>query len=67
MTIVVNIEKRIRAKEKLTHSCQKTPKRVLLQTVKSQMKCSMMLHFIRGYTVCKGKKDFQKKGNDIFF
>ena len=34
---------------------QKTPKRVALQTAKTQMKCSIMLHFIRVYTVCKGK------------
>ena len=32
-----------------------TPKRVLLQTVKTQMKCSKLLHFIRVNTVCKGK------------
>ena len=38
-----------------------TPKRVLLQTVKTQMKCSIMLHFIRVYTVCKAKNDFQTK------
>ena len=25
------------------------------------MKCSIMLHFIRVYTVCKGKKDIQTK------
>ena len=29
---------------------RETPKRVLLQTVKTQMKCSIMLHFIRVYT-----------------
>ena len=34
-----------------------SPKRVLLQTVKTQMKCSIMLHFIRVYTVCKGKNE----------
>ena len=28
-----------------------TPKGVLWQTVKSQLKCSMMLHFIRVFTV----------------
>ena len=33
------------------------PKRVLLQTVNTQIKCSMMLHFIRVFTVCKGKTD----------
>ena len=38
-----------------------TPKRVLLQTLKTQMKCSIMLHFSRVYTVCKGKKYFQTK------
>ena len=27
-----------------------------MQAVKSQMKCSILLHFIRVYTVCKGKK-----------
>ena len=43
-----------------------TPKRVLLQTAKTQMKCSMMLHFIRGYTVHKGKKDFQTKEYNLF-
>ena len=30
------------------------------------MKCSIMLHFIRVYTVCKGKKDLQIK-EQIFF
>ena len=29
-----------------------TPKRELWQTVKTQMKCSIMLHFIRVCTVC---------------
>ena len=38
-----------------------TPKWVLLQTVKTQMKCHTMQHFIRAYTVCKGKKDLQTK------
>ena len=33
---------------------------VILQTVKTQMKC-IMLHFIRVYTVCKGKNDLQAK------
>ena len=32
---------------------------ILLQTVKTLMKCSIVLHFIRVYTVCKGKKDIQ--------
>ena len=38
-----------------------TRKWVLMQTVKTQMKCSIMLHFIRVYTVCKGKKDIKTK------
>ena len=45
----------------LTLCIPETPKRVLLQTVKTQMKCSKMLHFTRVYTVCKGKKDLQTK------
>ena len=32
-----------------------SPKRVLLKTMKTQMKCSIMLHFIRVFTVSKGK------------
>ena len=28
------------------------PKQVLMQSVKTLMKCSIMLHFIRVYTVC---------------
>ena len=35
---------------------RENPKRVLLQTVKTQMKCSIMLHFMGVYTVCNGKK-----------
>ena len=35
---------------------KETPKRVLLQIVKTQMKCRIMRHFNRVYTVCKGKK-----------
>ena len=38
-----------------------TPKRVLLQTVKTQMKCRIMRHFIRVNTVCYGKNDLQTK------
>ena len=33
----------------------------LLQTVKTQMKCRMLRHFIWVYTVCLGKKDIQTK------
>ena len=57
-------------KRKLTHTTgpltlciQETPKRVLLQTVKAQMKCSIMLHdaaFHQGLH-CKRKKDLQAK------
>ena len=32
----------------------------------SEDPCSIMLHFIRVYTVCKGKKIFRQK-NTIFF
>ena len=31
------------------------------------MKCSIMLHFIRVYTVCNGKNDLQTKEYTIFF
>ena len=41
----------------LTLCILEAPKWVLLQTVKTQMKSSIMLHFIRVYTVCKDKKD----------
>ena len=34
---------------------------VLLQTVKTQVKGSIMLHFIRVNTICKGKKDLHTK------
>ena len=36
----------------LTLCILETPKRVLLQIVKTLMKCSIMLHFIRVCTVC---------------
>ena len=40
---------------KLTLCMQETSKRVLLQTVKTQMKCRILMwHFIRVYTVCQG-------------
>ena len=38
---------------------------MLLQTIKTQMKCSIMLHFISVYTVCKDKKDLLTK-NTIY-
>ena len=37
----------------------------ILQTVKTQIKCSIMLHFI-SLTVCKSKKDLQIKEYNIF-
>ena len=40
---------------------QETTKRVLWQTGNTQMKCSIMLHYIRVYTVCKGKKKTSDK------
>ena len=54
------------------------PKWALLQTVKTRINCSIMLHFIRAYTVwmlrfirvytvCKGKKDLQTRDYNIFF
>ena len=50
----------------LTLCIRETPKRVLLQTVKTQMKCSIMLHFIRVYTVWKAKKDLQTKEYNFY-
>ena len=51
----------------LTFCIREPPNRVLLQTAKTQMKCSIiMLHFIRVYTVCKVKMIFRQK-NTIFF
>ena len=41
-------------------------KRVLLQAVKTLIKCSIMLHFIRVYTVCKGKKISSDKRIQIY-
>ena len=35
-------------------------------TVKTQMKCSILLHFIRVYSVCKGYKVLQTKEYNIF-
>ena len=40
---------------------QETPKQVILQTVKTQMKCSIMLHLIRVYLFVKVKKIFRQK------
>ena len=51
----------------LTLCILETPKQVLLQIVKTEMKYSIMLHFIRVYTGCTGKKDHQTKEYNIFF
>ena len=51
----------------LTLCISETLEQVLLQTVKTQMECSIMLHFIRVYTVCQGKKDLQPKEYNIFW
>ena len=48
----------------LTLCIRETPKRVHLRTVKTLMKCSIILHFIRVYTV-KVKKILRQK-NTIF-
>ena len=48
----------------LTLCIRETPKRVHLRTVKTLIKCSIILHFIRVYTV-KVKKIFRQK-NTIF-
>ena len=45
----------------LTLCIREPPKEVLLQTVKTQMKCSIMLHFIRVYTACRGKIELQTR------
>ena len=42
------------------------PKRVILQTVKNQKKCSMMLHFIRSTLFVKAK-DLHIEKNTILF
>ena len=54
-------------KAMLTLCIRETPKHVLLQTVKTQMKCSIMLHLIRVYTVCKGEKYFRQLNKKTFF
>ena len=45
---------------------RETPKRVLLQTVKTQMKCRIMRHFIRVYMVCYDKKRSSDKNYNTF-
>ena len=54
-------------KLEFTLCIRETPKRVLLQAMKTLMKCSIMLHFIRVYTVCKGKKISSGKIIQYFF
>ena len=39
----------------------------LLQTVKTHMKCDIMRHFIGVYTVCKDKKDLQRKKKNVAY
>ena len=39
---------------------------LILQTVKTMMKSSILRHFIRVYTVCKGKKVLQAKCYNMF-
>ena len=56
----IPVDRRKNAKLLLTFCILETTKRVLLQTVKSQMKCPIMWHFIRVYTVCLGKKICQQ-------
>ena len=43
-----------------------TPKRVHWQTVKTQMKCYIMQHFIRDCTVCQDTIDLQRKITLLF-
>ena len=50
----------------LTLCIQEPPKHVLLQTVKNQIKCYIMRHFSRVYTVCKGKNDLQTKEYNFY-
>ena len=50
----------------LTLCIWKIPERLLLQTVKNQMECSMMLHFIRVYTTLKVRKIFRQKNTFCF-
>ena len=49
----------------LTLCVLKTLKLVLWQTVKTQMKCHIMWHFIRVCTVCEDKIDLQRKKYNI--
>ena len=51
----------------ITLCIRETNKQVLLQTVKTQMKFSIMLHFIRVYTVFKDKKKSSDKKIPQFF
>ena len=51
----------------LTLFIWETTKRVLLQSVKTHMKCSIMLHIIRVYTVCKDHKRSSDKIVQHFF
>ena len=50
----------------LTHSILVTPKYTLWQTVKIRMKCCIMRHFIRVYTVCQAKNSLQRKKYNFY-
>ena len=43
-----------------------TPICILLQTVKIQMKCGIMRHFIKVYTICKDKNVLQRKKYNFY-
>ena len=49
-----------------THWRPETSKRILWQTVKTQMKCRIRRHFIRVCTVCYDKIDLQRKNCNLF-
>ena len=51
----------------LTICIQEIPKQVVLRIVKTQMKRSTMLHFIRVYTVCYVKVKTIFRQNAFFF
>ena len=50
----------------INHLETTTPKRVLWQTVENQLKCRIMRHFTRVFTVCLDKIDIQRKKYNFF-
>ena len=50
----------------LTFCVWETPQRAVLQIVKIQMRCTIILHFIRVFSVCKGKKRSSDKWIQYF-